>query len=165
MKLKPQPQIFYTLALLLMDLVNGCTLAAPVLPVSHAPAPPLPVIQPALAPPTPDRYAGLTIDDLTARSYGDGELYVEQVLATGAAFTRTLINYESDGLKIYGFMNVPHGDGLFPVIIVNHGYVDPAIYRTLTYTTRYADALLQEGAAHRIAGLWKRLWLSIIGEG
>jgi hypothetical protein len=46
------------------------------------------VIQLALAPPTPDRYAGLTIDDLTARSYGDGELRVEQALATGAAFTR-----------------------------------------------------------------------------
>jgi dipeptidyl aminopeptidase/acylaminoacyl peptidase len=28
---------------------------------------------------------------------------------------------------------------------VNHGYVDPAIYRTLTYTTRYADAMAQAG--------------------
>lgn len=145
MKRKPPTPLIHTLAVFLIVLLSGCTLAVPVMPANDGPAPPLPVLQPALAPPTPDRYAGITIDDLTTRGYGAGELSVEQILATTAAFTRTLISYESDGLKVYGFMNVPHGDGPFPVVIVNHGYVDPAVYRTLTYTTRYADALAAAG--------------------
>lgn len=144
MKPRKVPRFSHLLALLLSGLISGCILIVPLAPARSAPAP-KPVMQPALAPPTPDRYAGLTIDDLSTRSYGEGELRVEQVLATGAAFTRTLISYESDGIKIYGFMNVPLGDGPFPVVIINHGYVDPAIYRTLTYTTRYADALANAG--------------------
>ena len=94
---------------------------------------------------TPDPYAGLTIADLRARRYGDGELEVLETLAATSAFTRTLFRYPSDGLNIYGFMNVPAGTGFFPVVIVLHGYIDPNVYQTLAYTTRYADALAQAG--------------------
>lgn len=95
--------------------------------------------------PTPDPYAGLTISDLTARSYGDGEFSVVSTLGASQAFTRELISYTSDGLDIAGFMNIPRGEGPFPVIITLHGYVEPARYRTLTYTTPYADALAGAG--------------------
>jgi dipeptidyl aminopeptidase/acylaminoacyl peptidase len=95
--------------------------------------------------PTPDPYASLTIDSLTARSYGAGEVAIQQEMETTADFTRYLISYPSDDLTIYGFMDVPLGDGPFPVIIAVHGYVDPAVYGTLDYTTRYADRLAQAG--------------------
>lgn len=95
---------------------------------------------------TPDPYAGLSIDSLTNRSYGGGELVVEQVLAVNSYFTRTLISYPSDGLKIYGFMNIPRQPAPpYPVIIAIHGYIEPSIYNTLDYTTRYADALARAG--------------------
>jgi dipeptidyl aminopeptidase/acylaminoacyl peptidase len=42
-------------------------------------------------------------------------------------------------------MNVPQGEGPFPVAIVLHGYIDPDEYNTLAYTTRYADNLAQNG--------------------
>ncbi|MHB1295337.1 MAG: alpha/beta hydrolase family protein [Anaerolineae bacterium] len=116
--------------------------------LSPTTAPPTPTatIAPTAAPtPTRDPYAGLTIDDLTARSYGEGELAVAETLAVTDAFTRTLITYPSDGLTIYGFMNVPAGPGPFPVAIVLHGYIDPAEYQTLAYTTRYADHLARAG--------------------
>jgi dipeptidyl aminopeptidase/acylaminoacyl peptidase len=117
-------------------------------PIStHTPAPtatPTSTATPTLTP-TPDPYAGLTITDLAARDYGGGELRVEQTLATTPAFTRTLVTYPSDGLTVYGFMNVPHGEGPFPVVLVLHGYVDPSAYTTLAYTTRYADALARAG--------------------
>jgi dipeptidyl aminopeptidase/acylaminoacyl peptidase len=87
----------------------------------------------------------MTIDDLAARAYGGGEISVEEVLAATAAFTRTLITYPSDGLTIYGFINVPQGEGPFPVVLVLHGYIDPDIYTTVAYTTRYADALARAG--------------------
>ena len=77
--------------------------------------------------------------------YGEGELQVEEVLNVTNAFTRTLITYPSDDLTIYGFMNVPKGEGPFPVVLVLHGYVDPARYNTLTYTTGYADTLAGAG--------------------
>jgi dienelactone hydrolase len=96
--------------------------------------------------PTADPYAGLSMDSLAMRSYGGGEVMVEEVLAVNSYFTRTLVSYPSDGLKIYGFMNVPkRGTPPFPVVIALHGYIDPQIYQTLDYTTRYADALARDG--------------------
>jgi dipeptidyl aminopeptidase/acylaminoacyl peptidase len=87
----------------------------------------------------------LYIDDLRARTYGGGVITVLDTLAVTDAFTRSLIAYPSDGLTIYGFMNTPRGPGPFPVVIVNHGYLDPANYQLLTYMTRYTDPLARAG--------------------
>ena len=65
--------------------------------------------------------------------------------AENSAFTRYMIRYASDNLTIYGFMDVPTGEGKFPVIIALHGYINPSVYTTLDYTTRYADALARAG--------------------
>lgn len=46
---------------------------------------------------------------------------------------------------MYGFINIPEGEGPFPVIIMLHGYVEPGEYTTLAYSTRYADALAEAG--------------------
>ncbi len=46
---------------------------------------------------------------------------------------------------MHGFLNVPRGEGPYPVVLVLHGYIEPDEYETLTYTTRYADALAAEG--------------------
>ncbi len=96
--------------------------------------------------PTPDPYAALSIDSLSTRLYGGGQVEIQQELSANAYFTRTLITYPSDGLKIYGFMDVPkRGTPPYPVVIAIHGYIDPGNYNTLDYTTRYADALAQAG--------------------
>jgi len=99
---------------------------------------------PALTP-TPDPYAPYTIDALAARAYGGGELQIVEQIGSTERFARYLITYPSDGLTIYGFMNVPHEGSKFPVALVLHGYVDPDQYQTLAYTTRYADALADAG--------------------
>jgi len=96
--------------------------------------------------PTPDPYAGLSIEELVMRSYGGGQIEILDTLAVNSYFTRTLIAYPSDGLTIYGFMNVPKkGTPPYPVVIALHGYIEPGVYGTLDYTTRYADALAREG--------------------
>jgi dienelactone hydrolase len=95
--------------------------------------------------PTPDPYAGLTILDLVSRTYGGGGLTVEETMGSNSRFTRYLFSYPSDGLEVYGFMDVPIGAGPFPVALVLHGYIDPQVYNTLTYTTGYADALARDG--------------------
>lgn len=71
---------------------------------------------------------------------------MEEVLATNSYFTRLLVKYPSDGLLIYGFMNLPRREqGPFPVVIALHGYIDPGVYDTLDYTTHYADSLARAG--------------------
>lgn len=96
--------------------------------------------------PTPDIFKDRTIDALAARSYGGGVLEDLGVLpATSNNFTRRLFRFRSDGLNMFGFINIPKGEGSFPVIFMFHGYVDPKEYLTLDYSTRYADALANSG--------------------
>ncbi len=104
----------------------------------------------ATAIPTAVPYYAYSIDYLTGRAYGDGQLEIVETLAENSWFTRYLFRYTSDGLWIYGFLNVPvaegpAGPGPYPVIIALHGYIDPAIYATLDYTTEYADGLARAG--------------------
>lgn len=115
-------------------------------PITNLQSPtPEPTATLPLPTPTPDPYAELTIDALTARSYGGGQLEIIDTLEENETFTRYLITYPSDGLTVYGFMNVPNEGTNFPVALVLHGYIDPAEYDTLTYTRRYADALAEAG--------------------
>jgi uncharacterized protein len=144
----------FTLAVLALTFwLAACIPAAPAPVASPTPAPgqtpaptasPAPSATPSLSP-TPDPYREVTIDHLRARTYGGGQVEIVEQMAVHAGFTRYLIRYPSDGLTIYGFMNVPHGEGPFPVVIALHGYIDPAVYHTLDYTTRYADALARAG--------------------
>jgi uncharacterized protein len=60
-------------------------------------------------------------------------------------FTRYLMRYPSDGLNIYGFADIPNDAGPHPVVLALHGYIDPALYNTLDYTTLYADAIATAG--------------------
>ncbi len=122
----------------------------PAIPPTPAPKLTLPPVPAALntAPdpsPTPQPYAGLFIADLAQRDYGGGSLEIIDTLESNDYFTRYLITYPSDGLTIYGFMNVPNEGSRFPVVIALHGYIDPAQYNTLDYTTRYADHLARAG--------------------
>jgi dienelactone hydrolase len=94
---------------------------------------------------TPDPYAAYTIESLAGRTYGGGALEIVERLEINDSFSRYLISYPSDGLTIYGFMNVPHEGSKFPVAIVLHGYINPAAYETLDYTSRYADVLAEAG--------------------
>ncbi len=94
----------------------------------------------SLQPPDP-----LGIASLSARTYDGGPLVLERVLERQAGFTRSLLRWQSDGARQYGFIDIPTARGAHPVVIVIHGYLDPASYRTLAYTTRYADALARAG--------------------
>jgi dipeptidyl aminopeptidase/acylaminoacyl peptidase len=101
---------------------------------------------PVVNSPTPDPYEPYTVDYLAGRAYGqEGALQVESAMAETANYTRYLISYPSDGLTIYGFMNVPKSDGLQAVVLVLHGYWPPAQYNTLGYTAPYANAFAEAG--------------------
>lgn len=94
---------------------------------------------------TPDPYYNWSHEYLGSRTYGGGQIEFLQVMDHNSLFTRYLIRYPSDGLDIYGFADIPNDDEVHPIIIALHGYIDPAVYNTLDYTTRYADALAGAG--------------------
>jgi dienelactone hydrolase len=121
------------------------TLPPPAVRTARVPTITLEPTSTAFALPTPDQYQEYTISALRARAYGGGTLEVLDTMGDGDVFTRYALRYPSDGLNIYGFMNVPKGPGPFPVLIMLHGYVDPAIYQTLDYTTDAADGMTSEG--------------------
>ncbi len=107
---------------------------------------PSPTRSPTPAPsPTPDPLAPFFIETLRARAYEGGTIELVALLAQTEAFDRYLIRYPSDGLTITGYANIPHGEGPFPVVVLNHGYFDPAVYRTGYGTIRAADTLARAG--------------------
>ncbi|HLF74258.1 MAG TPA: alpha/beta fold hydrolase [Anaerolineales bacterium] len=138
-------------AALLVLILAACAPGVPLPTALPTPtAKPLPTATPLSTPtatalptlaPTPDPYFPYTIEYLRSRAYGGGQIEFLEVMAQNLLFTRYLIRYPSDGLNIYGFANIPNDQGPHPVIIALHGYIDPALYNTLDYTTHYADAL------------------------
>jgi dienelactone hydrolase len=122
-----------------------------VIPTQTATEAPNPTIEPSpTAPPTPTpdpwtAYAAYTIEGLRARDYGAGQIEIVQVMEETPAFTRYLIAYPSDDLRITGMMNRPKGDGPFPVVILNHGYYPLDVYQTGNGTKLAADYLATRG--------------------
>ncbi len=72
-------------------------------------------------------------------------LRVGRVLAEAGAYTRYAVRYRSQGLRVSGIMNVPAGRGPFPVLILNHGYIDPDVYVTGQGLAREQDWLARRG--------------------
>ncbi|MCB9142762.1 MAG: alpha/beta fold hydrolase [Anaerolineales bacterium] len=86
---------------------------------------PTPTITPT---PTPNPYLAFSVPGLRERDYPGGEINITSTWESTDAFTRYYITYPSDDLTISGMMAVPKGQGPFPVIILNHGYIAPSQY-------------------------------------
>ena len=156
---------FLSIDLILLLILSSCSLFGreevlpePKVEVSGATATPIPTFTPTITPtpkftttpmptitPTPNPFASYTIEALSARTYGGGVIQNEGVLTNGGSFTRIMFKYRSEGLELYGYLNVPKGEGPFPVVIMLHGWINPAEYSMLDYSTRYADALAKAG--------------------
>lgn len=90
-------------------------------------------------------YEQYSIDYLRSRSYGGGVFEVVETLSEHSKFTTYTIRYPSDGLFIYGVMNVPNTDGFHPVVISVHGYYKPKTYQILDTDFTIEDELADHG--------------------
>src|SRR4029453_3699492 len=70
----------------------------------------------------------ISVQALINKKYDGHNLKLGRLLADYGAYKRYGITYGGDGLKISGVMNVPDGKGPFPVLVLNHGYIDPDTY-------------------------------------
>jgi dipeptidyl aminopeptidase/acylaminoacyl peptidase len=84
---------------------------------------------------------------LIAKEFNGGNLKLGRVLSRSAAYTRYFVTYRSGRLTISGVMNIPTGSGSFPVLILNHGYRDPATYVNGEGLPREQDYLARHGYA------------------
>lgn len=90
----------------------------------------------------------LSIEAMRERPYPGSNITIEETLAAGNNYNRYIASYKSEGLKIYALLTVPDGDppaGGWPVIVFNHGYIPPEVYRTTERYIAYTDAFSRNG--------------------
>lgn len=85
------------------------------------------------------------VETLRKREYKPSQITIDSSLSGNNSYKSYIFSYRSDDLKIYGRMNVPSGDGPFPVIILNHGYFNANAFTSGDGTQTMADILAKNG--------------------
>jgi dipeptidyl aminopeptidase/acylaminoacyl peptidase len=151
---------YFSTILLLSLLLSACGMTSPasstptVAPPPTASPSPLPFLtEPPTqtftplptATPTPHP---LEISAMRARQYPGSDILIKRELDPGVNYRRYYVSYLSEGLKIYALMTIPNGEKPptgWPVIIFNHGYIPPDVYRTTERYIAYVDLIARSG--------------------
>ncbi|MFM8877446.1 MAG: alpha/beta hydrolase family protein [Anaerolineae bacterium] len=140
---------------ILLVVLTACT-SAPATPTLTLP-PPVVTIIPATETPTPFPTSTptatplphlmypYTIAGLRERDFPGGEIQIGARIAFNDQFSTFLISYPSEGLTITGVLNIPAGEGPFPVIVMNHGFYPRSEYTSGDGSQRAAEYLTQRG--------------------
>ncbi len=149
--------------------------SAPVSPEATLPSPqviietitpsPVPTITftPSPTPTIEEWITSFTIDGLRQHDFQSGEIHIRSTLDENDKYTSYLIDYPSDGLTITGVMQIPVGEGPFPVIVMNHGFFARSVYISGDGTDR-ASAYLSEHGYITLASDYRSWGNSDIGE-
>ena len=111
---------------------------------STATLPPTETFTPTITP-IPFLMYPYSINGLRERTFTGGEIIKESLLGLTDEYTSILISYPSDDLTISGVLNIPTGDGPFPVIIMNHGYYPRGEYYPGAGSQQAAEYLTLHG--------------------
>ena len=117
--------------------VQSATVTPSPIPTATYTASPTPTIEELIFP--------YTIDGLRQHDFKSGSIHIRSILDEKDKFTTYLIDYPSDGLTITGVMQVPAGEGPFPVILMNHGFFSRSVYHSGDGTDRAAAFLAEHG--------------------
>jgi dipeptidyl aminopeptidase/acylaminoacyl peptidase len=109
-------------------------------PTTPTPSPSAPSTTPA----PPVRHP-VSLPALMAKEYDGRGLRLRGEQLRTASYTRYDVTYRSGDLRISGILNLPHGRGPFPALVLNHGYIDPDVYVTGQGLAREQDYLAREG--------------------
>ncbi len=97
---------------------------------------------------TPGGPHPLSIDYLRSQTYPGSPITIEQTLTPAGNYSRYLVSYLSEGLKINAYMTVPSGEkpaSGWPVVVFNHGYIPPEVYNPLERYIAYQNAFAANG--------------------
>lgn len=90
----------------------------------------------------------LSIELMRRREYPGSPVTIEQILEPGVNYNRYYASYFSEGMKIYALLTVPNDEkpeSGWPVVIFNHGYIPPDVYRTTERYVDYVDRIARSG--------------------
>ncbi|MCE9647796.1 MAG: alpha/beta fold hydrolase [Chloroflexi bacterium] len=90
----------------------------------------------------------MSIPALRLGNYPGSQITIVKELQKGGNYRRYYAYYLSEGLKIYALLTVPEGsapEGGWPVIVFNHGYIPPDIYKTTERYIAYVDEIAKAG--------------------
>lgn len=146
------------ICLVLIIFLNACQ-SAPVLSTEIATLPPPHVVvetvtpspiptltfTPSPTPTTEELIFPYTIEGLRQHEYQSGKIHIRETIKDTEFYTSYLIDYPSDGLTITGVMQIPKGEGPFPVIVMNHGFFSRSVFNSGDGTDRAAAFLNQYG--------------------
>ncbi len=123
----------------------GASTASPARPSTEPPAS-SPSKSPSSEPSSPARRPNpISVAALITKTYNGDDLKLGRLLEDRGAYKRYLITYTSEKLTVSGIMHVPDGKGPFPVVVLNHGYIDPDLYRPGQGMPREQDYLARNG--------------------
>ena len=148
---------------LLLGLLTACS--APAADSTSPPAPaassssvapaapssaPTPTPTPEATKPAPEKKKKadpISMQALIDERYDGRDLRRGRLLRDQGRYKRYAVTYRGDGKKISGIMNLPDGKGPFPVVVLNHGYIDPDTYWSGQGMPREQDVLARRGFA------------------
>jgi dipeptidyl aminopeptidase/acylaminoacyl peptidase len=87
----------------------------------------------------------LSLPALMREEPSGGDVRVLRTELENDAYTRQQVDYRSGDRTVSGVLLRPRGRGPFPAVVLNHGYIDPAIYVTGQGLAREQDALARAG--------------------
>lgn len=139
--------VFILVACQSTPVVSTATLPAPqVVSETFTPSPiPTETFTPSPTPTVDELIYPFTIDGLRQHDYQSGDIHIRSTLDETDKYAAYLIDYPSDGLTITGVMQIPKGEGLFPVVLMNHGFFARSVYSSGDGTDRSSAYLAEHG--------------------
>lgn len=108
----------------------------------------LPMLVPAARSLRAETAEPLMISEMRKQSYPGSEIVIEETLRPAATYSRYVASYQSEGLKIRAYFTIPRGKkpaSGWPVVVFNHGFIPPTVYRTTEKYIGYQDAFARNG--------------------
>ncbi|HYI52390.1 MAG TPA: alpha/beta fold hydrolase, partial [Microlunatus sp.] len=113
-----------------------------------ATAPVSPTARPTTPTPTPrpsKKPDPISVRALIEKDYNGDKLKLGRVINRTDDYTTRIATYRSEKLTVSGVMLVPDGKGPFPVLVLNHGYINPDTYFPGQGMPREHDYLARQG--------------------
>ena len=141
----PVAQVIATAAPTATSAPTSTHTTTPTITSTPVPTPtPTPTITPTPTPlPNP-----LDVSYMRQQTYPGSDLVIERELPRGSNYTQAIVSYQSEGNKIFALLTIPIGDRPptgWPVIVFNHGYIPPEVYRTTELYESHVRRLATSG--------------------